>query len=190
VVITIYSYYIRNVKSQGKYHLDIEIDMLTNSIQNTISGDSFPTEILPFEKADLKNVSKLKGWLFSWNEEFKLKDRNIYKLTIKDNSTIIQGLISLSDYNDHYFVHIIESAPFNLGKRKLYEGVAGNLFAFACKISWDRKYQGFISFTSKTKLIEHYEKTLDAVHIGGNKMVIFPKEALKLILKYFPNKTI
>ena len=61
MVITTYSCYIRNVKSQGKYHLGIEIDMLTNSIQNTISGDSFPTEILPFEKADLKNVSKLKG---------------------------------------------------------------------------------------------------------------------------------
>lgn len=177
------------MKSLGKYHLDIEIDKLTNSILNTISGDSFPTEISPFEKTDLKNISKLKGWQFSWSEEFKLKDRRIYKLTIKDNPTIIQGLISLSDYNDHYFVHIIESAPFNLGKRKLYEGVAGNLFAFACKISWDKNYQGFISFTSKTKLIEHYEQTLGAVHIGGHKMVIFPKEALKLILKYFPNKT-
>ena len=177
------------MKSKEKYHLDIEIDKLTNSILNTISGDSFPTEVLPLLKSDLKNVSNLKGWQFSWSEEYKLKDRSIYKLTIKDNPTIIQGLISLSDYNDHYFVHIIESAPFNLGKRKLYEGVTGNLFAFACKTSWDKGYQGFISFTSKTKLIEHYEQTLGAVHIGGHKMVIFPKEALKLILKYFPTKT-
>jgi hypothetical protein len=186
---TTFFLYIHYVKSQEKYHLDIEIDKLTNSILNTISGDSFPTEILPFKNSDLKNVIKLKGWQFSWSEEYKLKDRSIYKLTIKDNPTIIQGLISLSNYNDHYFVHIIESAPFNLGKKKLYEGVAGNLFAFACKTSWDKGYQGFISFTSKTKLIEHYEQTLGAVHIGGHKMVIFPKEALKLILKYFPNKT-
>ena len=177
------------MKSKEKYHLDIEIDKLTNSILNTISGDSFPTEVLPLLKSDLKNVSNLKGWQFSWSEEYKLKDRSIYKLTIKDNPTIIQGLISLSDYNDHFFVHIIESAPFNFGKRKLYEGVAGNLFAFACKTSWDKNYQGFISFTSKTKLIEHYKQTLGAVHIGGHKMVIFPKEALKLILKYFPTKT-
>ncbi len=186
---TTFFLYIHYVKSQEKYHLDIEIDKLTNSILTTISGDSFPTEILPFKNSDLKNVIKLKGWQFSWSEEYKLKDRSIYKLTIKDNPTIIQGLISLSNYNDHYFVHIIESAPFNLGKKKLYEGVAGNLFAFACKTSWDKGYQGFISFTSKTKLIEHYEQTLGAVHIGGHKMVIFPKEALKLILKYFPNKT-
>ena len=31
------------------------------------------------------------------------------------------------------------------------------------------------------------EKTLGASHIGGQKMVIFPKESLKLIKKYFPS---
>jgi hypothetical protein len=137
------------MKSQEKYHIDIEVDKLTNSILNTISGDSFQTEVLQLVKSDLKNITKTKGWLFSWNEEQKLKDRVIYKLTIKDNPTIIQGLISLSDNIDHYFVHIIESAHFNLGKKKLYEGVAGNLFAFACKTSWDKGYQGFISLHLK-----------------------------------------
>lgn len=33
------------------------------------------------------------------------------------------------------------------------------------------------------QLIEHYEKTLGATHVGGHKMVIFPQEALKLIKK-------
>lgn len=81
----------------------------------------------------------------------------------------------------------IETAPFNLGKKKLYEGIPGNLFAFTCKTSWDNGYQGFVSFTSKTKLIEHYEKTLGAAHVGGHKMVIFPREAHNLIRKYFSN---
>lgn len=49
----------------------------------------------------------------------------------------------------------------------------------------DRKYDGFVSFISKTRLIEHYERTLGAVHVGNHKMVIFPKEALQLIKKYF-----
>jgi len=43
---------------------------------------------------------------------------------------IIQGLLSISDYEDHIFMHLIESAPFNFGKPKLYEGVPGNLVAF------------------------------------------------------------
>jgi hypothetical protein len=57
--------------------------------------------------------------------------------------------------------------------------------AFICKESWDKGYEGFVSFISKTKLIEHYERTLGAVNVGGHKMVIFPKEALQLIKKYF-----
>lgn len=171
---------------RGRHQLGIEIDKLTNSIVNTISGDSFPTDVHPLQKTDLKRVVKKNGWRFNWAGEFKQTDRQVFKLTIRNNPEIIQGLLSISDYNDHYYLHLIESAPFNLGKTKLYEGVPGNLFAFVCKVSWDKGYQGFVSFTSKTKLIEHYEKTLGATHIGGHKMVIFPQDALKLIKKYFP----
>lgn len=171
---------------QPKYQIGIEIDKLTNSIINTISGDSFPTDVHSLDKKDLKNLGKKNGWQFNWSSEFKLTDRKVYKLTIRNNPEIIQGLVSISDNNDHFYLHLIESAPFNFGKKKLYEGVPGNLFAFTCKFSWDKGYQGFVSFSSKTKLIEHYEKTLGATYIGGQKMVIFPQEALKLINKYFP----
>lgn len=175
------------MKKEIKYHIGIEIDKLTNSIANVISGDSFPTDVHPLLKTDLKNVVKKNGWLFNWADEFKLKDRQVFKLTIRNNPGIIQGLISISDFKDHFYLHLIESAPFNLGKNKIYEGVPGNLFAFTCKLSWDKGYQGFVAFTSKTKLINHYEKTLGATHIGNQKMIIFPKEALKLINKYFSN---
>ncbi len=168
-----------------KYHIDLEIDKLTNSIINTISGDSFPTEINEVIKADLKTVTKKNGWNFNWLAEFKITDRKLYKLTIKDNPNVIQGLASISDYNAHFYLHLVESAPFNLAKNKLYEGVPGNLFAFTCKQSWNKGYEGFVSFQSKTKLIEHYEKSLGAIHVGGHKMVIFPHAALKLIQKYF-----
>ena len=110
---------------QSKYHFGIEIDRLTDSILNTISGDSFATEIRRVTKEDLKGVTKAKGWKFSWLSELKEADREVYKLTIVDNPDIIQGLISISDFGDHYFLHLIESAPFNLGKKKLYEGVPG-----------------------------------------------------------------
>ena len=169
-----------------KYRLGIEIDTLTNSIVNTISGDSFPTDVHPVTKADIKITTKKNGWLFNWEHESDLPDRQVFKLTIRNNPEIVQGLLSLSDYKDHYYLHLIESAPFNIGRNKLYEGVPGNLFAFACELSWDSGYQGFVSFTSKTKLIAHYEMMLGATHIGGNKMIIFPKDALLLIRKYFP----
>lgn len=118
---------------QTKYHLGIEIDKLTNSIVNTISRDSFPTDVHPITKADLKNATKRNGWLFNWTREFKLTDRQVFKLTIRNNPDIIQGLLSISDYGDHYYLHLVESAPFNLGRSKLYEGVPGNLFAFTVR---------------------------------------------------------
>jgi hypothetical protein len=169
----------------AKYHLGVEIDMLTNSIVNTISGDSFPTDVHILLKSELKKVTKTAGWKFNWAAEHKLADRTVYKLTIRSNPDIIQGLVSISDFSDHYYLHLIETAPFNFGKKKLYHGVAGNLFAFTCKTAWDKGYQGFVSFSSKTKLIAHYEKTLGAVHVGGHKMVIYPHEALALIKKYY-----
>ena len=112
-------------------------------------------------------------------------DRQVYKLTIKGNPNVIQGLISFSVEIDHLFRHLIESAPYNQGKNKIYIGVPGNLVAFLCKESWDKGHEGFVSFISKTRLIDHYERTLGAIHVGNHKMVIFPKEALQLIKKYF-----
>jgi hypothetical protein len=58
-------------------HIDIEIDKLTDSIQNVISGDSFPTDVLLVESADLRNITKKNGWLFNWKAEFKLPDRDV-----------------------------------------------------------------------------------------------------------------
>lgn len=82
-------------------------------------------------------------------------------------------------------MHLIESAPFNVGKSKVYLGIPGNLVAFACKLSFQRGGEGYISFIAKTKLIDHYIDTLDAIHFGGHLMVITTESALKLIGKYF-----
>ncbi len=88
---------------------------------------------------------------------------------------------------DHIYMDLIESAPFNLGRNKIYEGVAGNLVAFACKVSFQRGFDGFLSFTAKTKLIEHYEKTLGTYHFGNHLMILETKASSILVEKYFKN---
>ena len=174
------------MKKTNKYLIDIEIDGLTNSIENAISGDSFSTEVLPLRNYDLPMISKKQGWIFNWVNEFKIPKRELYKLTISGNPSIIQGIMSVSDEKDHYYLHLVESAPFNIGKDKLYIGVPGNLFAYACKLSKNKGYKGFVSFTSKTRLIDHYYKSLGAIPFGrGPKMILYPDAADKLILKYF-----
>jgi len=167
------------------YELDFEIDKLTDSILNRISGDSFRTEISLISKADIKAITKLRGWLFDWRYEFNQSDREVYKLTIIDNPDIVQGLISLTIKSDHVYMFLLESAPFNIGKNKLYEGVPGNLVAFACKLSFQRGGEGFVSFESKTKLIDHYIKTLGAYHFGGHLMIIDTIASKRLVDKYF-----
>jgi hypothetical protein len=51
--------------------LEIEIDKLTNSIENVVTGDSFPTDVLLLSQKDLKSISKSKDWRFDWKKEFK-----------------------------------------------------------------------------------------------------------------------
>ena len=167
--------------------LDFEIDELTNSIKNVVSGDNFQTNISRITKTDLKSITKKKGWLFNWKQELKKPERDIYKLTIVNNQNIIQGLVSLEVKLDHVYMHLVESSPFNKGKEKIYSGVPGNLVAYACKLSFQRGHEGNVAFVSKTQLIDHYIESLGAIHFGGRLMIITPNSALKLVNKYYSN---
>ena len=173
------------MKKGQKKGLDFEVDKLTNSLENVISGDSFPTDITLISRSDLKTITKKNDWVFDWKLEFRQPERDVFKLTIVNNQTIIQGLISLEVKSDHVYMHLLENAPFNKGKKKIYSGVPGNLVAYACKLSFQRGHDGNISFVSKTALIDHYVKTLGAIHFGGRLMIIEEMAALKLIDKYF-----
>lgn len=166
--------------------LDFEIDKLTNSIENTITGEIFKTEIKPIIWQE-RNLIKKSAWLFDWYLELKTESKEVFKLSTTHNSDIIQGLMCFEDKRDHIFLHLLEGAKFNKGKQKLYLGVAGNLVAFACKVSFEKGYAGFIAFDSKTALIEHYKQTLGATHFRGQRMFIETRAAQILIEKYFPN---
>ncbi|MFZ4753045.1 MAG: hypothetical protein ACOYLG_06850 [Chitinophagaceae bacterium] len=166
--------------------INVKIDKLTNSVENVVTGDSFPTDISVFSLADLKQVTKKNKWQFDWKYEHAQPERDVYKLTIVNNQHIIQGLISLEIKPDHVYMHLVESAPFNKGKSKMYLGVPGNLVAFACKLSFQRGHEGNVSFISKSQLIKHYIDSLGAMHVGGRIMIIDTFAALKLTHKYFP----
>lgn len=173
------------MRKEKKTGLDFVIDKLTNSIENVVTGDSFTTEIILISSADLKNITNKDNWNFDWRIEFKQPERDVYKLTIVNNQSIIQGLISLEVKSDHVYMHLLESAAFNKGKSKIYAGVPGNLVAFACKLSFQRGHEGNVSFFSKSQLVQHYIDTLGAMHFGGRLMIIDTNAALKLINKYF-----
>jgi hypothetical protein len=130
-------------------------------------------------------IIKKSEWQFDWKLEFTTPKNEIYKLTTINNQASIQGLLSIEDKEDHIFMHLIESAKFNKGKNKLYYGVPGNLVAFACKVSRDKGYEGYVAFDSKTVLIEHYKQTIRATQLIRQRMFIDPVAADKLITRYF-----
>lgn len=70
------------MKNEDAIYMDFVIDKLTNSIVNTISGDSFQTEISLLTKSDMKNITRKNGWKFNWNAEFQDIRKEVYKLTI------------------------------------------------------------------------------------------------------------
>jgi hypothetical protein len=164
--------------------LDFVIDKLTNSIENTSTGEVFDTEVVRLTIKDVNQIKKADSQ-FDWTKEIKDKTKEVYKLTTVNNPTIIQGLLSIEDKQDHIFMHLIESAKFNKHKVKVYLGIPGNLVAYACKVSVDKGYQGFLAFDAKTALIKHYQETLYATHFRGLRMFIETNAALRLISQYF-----
>ena len=80
---------------------------------------------------------------------------------------------------------IVEAAPFNVGHAGRYKGVGAHLFAIACKLSWDVGNEGYVQFTAKTDLVEHYRETLAAKSIDWHTMYIDSYGAVKLIQRYF-----
>ena len=67
--------------------LDFVIDKLTNSIENTSTGEVFDTAVV---RLTVKNVSQIKksDWQFDWAKEIKDKTKEVYKLTTVNNPTI------------------------------------------------------------------------------------------------------
>ncbi|WP_295860758.1 hypothetical protein [uncultured Fibrobacter sp.] len=102
----------------------------------------------------------------------------------------VQGMIALKHIRDQFYTHvdIVEAAPENIGKTGKYKGVGAHLFAIACKLSWDVGNEGYVQFTAKTNLVEHYRNTLGARNIDTQRMFIDSYGALKLIKTYFPEE--
>jgi hypothetical protein len=93
--------------------------------------------------------------------------------------------------NEILVMNALELAPHNIGqKNKRYEHVAGCLIAFAGKESFKLKgnYSGFLTFMSKTSLMQWYSKKYGAQAALGQRMYIDNTNGLRLINKYLERK--
>lgn len=167
--------------------VEIYIDELTDCIYDRKTNERYETEFSVVKEIITKEKAlqlQEQGWFFDWSIPQR-HGYDIYKLTIKDDDEI-QGLIALKHFTKEYYSHIsfVESSPLNIGAKGKYKGIGGNLFAIACKLSWDVGNEGYVQFTAKTGLIEHYQNTLKAELIGSQRMYIDSKGASYLINTY------
>lgn len=170
-----------------KTGLQFPIDKITNSILEIASSQSHPTDVILIEKNEIGKIHKKDGWFFNWKQEYKKTDRSIYKLVLQ-NSIAIQGLVSIEAVPEQRYIelHLIESSPHNFGSNKQFAGVAANLVAFCCKMSFELGFDGFVAFTAKTELVGHYIETLGAQLIYGlNRMAIDTRSAKKIVNSYY-----
>lgn len=149
------------------------------SVKEQSTQQIVPFEIVPISLAEIGNISAL--FDFYWEKEQK---NEIFALKIGPKKQIA-GLMSLVNHQSELRLEIalLECSKENIGKTKRYEGIAGCLIAFACRLSFQRGYFGFVSLIPKTELIKHYILTY-GFQQHGRHLAIEMDAANHLIEKY------
>ncbi|WP_235291797.1 hypothetical protein [Portibacter lacus] len=128
---------------------------------------------------------KKDGWAFNWQKVYRERPETLFMM-IEIQSKKIHGVIQLIEDDGMLIMELIELAPFNIGSKKENEHVAGCMIAFGCKesIKLQNAYKGYLTFISKTSLIELYTTKYYATQTIGTRMYIDPISGEKLIKKY------
>jgi hypothetical protein len=120
------------------------------------SGKKLKATISRLDAKEIALVNKSKQFDFNWNKE---KPYEVYKLTAEGVDHIL-GLISLEERKTDYAfeIRLLALSFENIGKNKLYDRIAGCLFAFACSRAFAAGYGGYVCLKPKTELKEHYQE--------------------------------
>ena len=158
------------------------IDELTECLEDSITGEVFRTEYEKIEMTPRLSKKLLnQGWRFNWD---LVDDKNtIIKLHLK-NSLAIEGLVAFHEDDDFLKIDLVESAPYNVGTGNGYKGVGGHLFAIASEASFKCGNEGYVSFTPKTNLREHYRLLLGAKDLPQGDMVLDTRDSMRLVERY------
>ena len=176
-----------NTEKNG--NISIEIDELTPCLTRARDNKQVETYI----KSGTPPSELLKDWEFDWAEE-ENKGYNITQLFAVGDSRI-QGLIATKPIKEWLAVKVdlVEAAPFNnphnkLFKKKEYIGVGGHLFAEAVSQSLKEGFNGFVVFKSKTNLINHYKKELNAKRLNKTQLMYIDEEGAKVLYERYNGK--
>lgn len=135
-------------------------------------------EITPIE---LKSLQKTNNFKFDWSKESKYL---ILQIHIKGKTEVL-GLMSIIDIPREFRIHInlIESSVKHRGKAKQIDNIPGCLISYACKLAFEKGYDGFVSLIPKTQLIDYYHRKFGFVQVGA-QMAVLDNQSRLIISKY------
>ncbi len=137
--------------------------------------------IEPVEEADYKTIKK-KSFFFDWNAE---KDGMTYKLRANGDRGIL-GLMSVAYFDEEQRINIrlLAVAKEQVGVGKKIDGIAGNLIAFAARMSSNRYGElAAVSLIPKTALRKHYMDKY-GFQPAGRGLFIFGSTLYALLNEY------
>ncbi len=154
-------------------------------ILDKIKEELVKSEIVTMNKDTIP--LKKDGWNFNWRQLLNEKNSWTYILRTLNSPDQVEGALQLKIEHEMLIMDSLELAPYNIGQQnKRYDYVAGCLIAFACRESFkvEGDYKGFLTFVSKTNLIEWYSKKYGAELALGQRMFIDWENGERLIEEY------
>lgn len=150
-------------------------------IVEVATGKKLPIEVLPVEDSDYKSLSK-RRYFFDWKEE---RNEEVYKVVLKGLNDIL-GLVSIERIPSEWRVHIrlLTVSRENVGSGKVFDKVAGNLFAFIAKIAVTEFGEfACVSLRPKSSIAQHYIDKFK-MNVTGMTLSLEVPELLTLINQY------
>lgn len=157
------------------------------------SGEKLEAIITLMDDDDFDRIIPPSGDLvhFDWA---LYKNKEVYKLCLASSDEIL-GAICIKDHPKDAVraieIVLLEIGHKNIGKKKQFDGIAGCLIAFACRVSFKRGYDGCVYLIPKTTLISHYANKYGFFHVPLKTltrlvglMILYDVEARSILKKY------
>lgn len=119
---------------------------------------------------DFKKIKRAK-FDFNWGLE---KANEVFKLRIKGEEEML-GLMSIIHFEQEkrIEIHLLAVSKTNIGHNKIYEKIAGNLIAYACRESVKLYAENAcVSLIPKTDLKQHYINEYGMIDDGGQHLYL------------------
>jgi hypothetical protein len=147
------------------------------------TGIKKKVEITTLRKDDIKRLPKSR-YSFDWSKVDK--SATIFILNEVGSGDIL-GAIAILKFPDEfrYEIKLLAVSRENVGSKKIYEGIAGCLMAYACKECLKENGElACVSLVPKTKLKPHYIKKY-GMEDAGWQIFLAELPLLKMINTYY-----